>query len=92
VALPFPQYSTLSRRSGTLHVPIPRQSRSTHLHLVIDSTGLTLYGDGEWQVQQHGVTQRRTWRKIHLGVDERTGELVAQVLTAFHVGGHEVVG
>jgi hypothetical protein len=92
VELPLPHYSTLSRRSATLPFPILRQSRSQHLHLVVDSTGLKLYGDGEWHVRQHGVTKRRTWRKIHLGVDERTGEIVAQVLTARHVGDHEVVG
>jgi IS5 family transposase len=92
VDLPLPHYSTLSRRSATLPVPLPRQARSKHLHLVVDSTGLKLYGDGEWHVRQHGVTKRRTWRKIHVGVDERTGEIVAQVVTARHVGDHEVMG
>ena len=50
-------------------------------HLVVDSTGLKLYGEGEWKVRQHGYSKRRTWRKLHLGLDETTGEVLATVLT-----------
>ena len=45
--------------------------------MVVDSTGIKVYGAGEWKVRQHGSSRRRTWRKLHLGVDEATGELVA---------------
>ena len=48
---------------------------------MVDSTGLKLYGEGEWKTRQHGWTQRRTWRKLHLGIDADTGEVVAQTLT-----------
>ena len=76
-----PNYSTLCRRQKTLSVTLgtvrPEQTR----HLVIDSTGLKVYGEGEWKVRQHGWSKRRTWRKLHLGVDETTGEVVAMVLT-----------
>jgi len=51
------------------------------LHLVFDSTGLKIYGEGEWKVRKHGYSKRRTWRKLHLGVDEETGFIYAQVLT-----------
>ncbi len=68
-----------------------RQAASQLLHLVVDSTVLKVYGEREWQVCKHGNTKRRTWRKIHVGVDEATGEIVAKVLTANHVGDHEVV-
>ena len=51
------------------------------MHLVVDSTGLKVYGEGEWKVRQHGWSKRRTWRTWHLGVDEATGEIVAQTLT-----------
>ena len=76
-----PNFSTLCRRQKTLSVDLgtvrPEQTR----HLVIDSTGLKVYGEGEWKVRQHGWSKRRTWRKLHLGVDETTGEVVAMVLT-----------
>jgi len=39
----------------------------------VDSTGLKIYGEGEWKTRKHGVSKRRTWRKLHLGVDEKTG-------------------
>jgi IS5 family transposase len=91
VPLPIPHYSTLCRRSATVQVPRLRQQRAQHLHLVVDSSGLKIYGDGEWQVRQHGATRRRGWRKLHLGVDEASGEIVAQVLTREHVGDHEVM-
>ena len=50
-------------------------------HIVVDSTGLKVYGEGEWKVRQHGYSKRRTWRKLHLSVDENTHELQALVLT-----------
>ena len=76
-----PDFSTLCRRQKTLSVTLstvrPEQAR----HVVIDSTGLKVYGEGEWKVRQHGWSKRRTWRKLHLGVDEMTGEVVAMALT-----------
>jgi hypothetical protein len=49
--------------------------------MVVDSTGIKVYGEGEWKVRQHGYSRRRTWRKLHLGVDEATGEFVAVAVT-----------
>src|SRR6185503_14611768 len=51
------------------------------VHLGLDASGFKVYGDGEWQVRQHGWSKRRTWRKLHLAVDEATGEIVAAVVT-----------
>src|SRR2546426_5921273 len=79
VTLPVPSYSTLSRRAADLSVVLGALPRSTPLHLVIDSSGFKVYGEGEWKVRQHGWSKRRTWRKLHLGVDEATGEIVAAV-------------
>src|SRR5262245_34489950 len=79
VALPVPNYSTLSRRAAALTVALGALPRATPLHLVIDSSGFKVYGEGEWKVRQHGWSKRRTWRKLHLGVDEATGEVVAAV-------------
>ena len=82
--LPVPDYSTLSRRSRELAVDLcVRRSElpAGPRHLVIDSTGLKVYGEGEWKVRQHGVGKRRTWRKLHLSVDADTGEILAALMT-----------
>jgi hypothetical protein len=78
--LPAPHYSTLSRRAASLKVKLPRLSRGP-LHLAVDSTGLKLYGEGEWKVRLHGKEKRRTWRKLHLLVDHATHECVALSMT-----------
>jgi hypothetical protein len=74
--LSAPHYSTLSRRAATLEVKLPRLSKGP-LHLAVDSTGVKLYGEGEWKVRLHGADKRRTWRKLHLAIDHRTQEAVA---------------
>jgi hypothetical protein len=85
LALPIPDYSTVSRRQGVLQVPLPALPQSGPRHIVIDATGLKVYGAGEWHVRKHRVSRRRTWRKLHLGVDERTKEIVAVELTGSRV-------
>lgn len=77
----IPSYSTLSRRRTTLEVSLPRTRSPGALHVVVDSTGVKVFGEGEWKVRQHGYTYRRTWRKVHVGVDEASGEIVAAVVT-----------
>lgn len=80
--LAVPDHSTLSRRAEALQVPWPRSgSGSEPLHLLVDSTGLRLCGPGEWLVEKHGSKARRSWRKLHLGVDADTGRIVASALT-----------
>jgi hypothetical protein len=80
--LAVPDHSTLSRRAETLQVPRPRSgSGSEPLHVLVDSTGLRLCGPGEWLVEKHGSTARRSWRKLHLGVAADTGRIVASALT-----------
>jgi hypothetical protein len=80
VALPIPDYTTLNRRAKWLDVKLPTSDKGP-IHAVLDSTGLKVYGEGEWKVRQHGYSKRRTWRKLHLGVDEATGEIEAELLT-----------
>jgi Transposase DDE domain len=80
LALRVPDHTTLSRRAATLEVPQPR-SGSEPLHLLVDSTGLKLCGAGEWLVEKHGTRTRRSWRKLHLGVEADTGRIVASALT-----------
>ena len=79
--LSTPDHSTLSRRQGGLQVELPTRPTQEPIHVVVDSSGLKVYGEGEWKVRQHGWSVRRTWRKLHLGVNEATGEIVAETLT-----------
>jgi Transposase DDE domain len=82
VDLPTPDYSTLSRRARLLDVTLSAGARRTALHLVVDSTGLKLYGEGEWKVRLHGWAKHRTWRKLHVGIDAATHKVCAALLTA----------
>ncbi|KAF1015285.1 MAG: IS5 family transposase ISBam3 [Burkholderia gladioli] len=66
---PVPNYTTLCRRAKTLDIELPILRASEPIHLVVDSTGLKVYGKGEWKVRQHGYSKRRTWRKVHLTLD-----------------------
>jgi hypothetical protein len=89
--LPVLDYSQLSRRCAVLEVTLPRLAKSEPLHLVVDSTGLKIFGEGEWKVRQHGYSKYRTWRKLHLGRDEATGEIVAAVVTTNKVSDSQVL-
>ena len=91
VSLPVPSYSTLSRRAAALSVALGALPRWTPLHLVIDASGFKVYGEGEWKVRQHGWRKRRTWRKLHLAVDQATGEIVAAVASEAGVSDDEVL-
>ena len=82
--LPVPHYSTLSRRAATLDVKLERLSQGP-LHLAVDSTGVKLYGEGEWKVRLHGADKRRTWRKLHLLIDHRTQEALATSMSEQYV-------
>jgi hypothetical protein len=75
-----PDYTTLCKRSTDLDVALP-SDRTEGAHIVVDSTGLKIYGEGEWKVRQHGYSKRRTWRKLHLSVNEATQHIEAVVLT-----------
>ena len=76
-----PNYSTLCRRQSQLTIKRPSRTNAEPIHLVVDATGVKVYGEGEWKVRQHGVSKRRTWRKLHLAVDENSGEILASTLT-----------
>jgi hypothetical protein len=79
--LSAPDHTTLSRRQGNLPVDLQPRVGTEPLHIAIDSTGLKVYGEGEWKVRQHGWQVRRTWRRLHLGVDEASGQITAMTLT-----------
>ena len=76
VTLPIPDHTTLSRRGKTLNLKLSRhQSAKKSLHLIVDSTGLSIHGEGPWS---SGKKRRRGWRKLHIMVD-RTGLFTAAV-------------
>jgi hypothetical protein len=92
--LPVADPSTLSRRSGTLKVQLPlmrpRGAREA-LHLVVDSTGLKVFGDGEWKRKKHGLSHHRSWLKMHLGVDANTNEIRALEVSRPEIGDGQVL-
>jgi IS5 family transposase len=91
IDLAVPDHSTLSRRMGKVDVEMPVAPSSGGIHVVVDSTGVKVYGEGEWKVRQHGVDKRRTWRKLHVGVNEATGEILAAVASTNNVSDDEAL-
>ena len=93
LTLAVPDHSTLSRRAETLAVPRPRpRTDGEPLHLLVDSTGLKLCGAGEWPIEKYGAKTRRSWRKLHIGLDADTGQIVAATLTMKNVDDGAEVG
>ena len=86
-----PHYSTLSRRQKDRTVEIAYRPRSGPLHLVIDSTGLKMLGEGEWKVRTHGADKRRVWRKVHLVIDADNHEIRAVEMTDHRHGDGKIV-
>jgi hypothetical protein len=86
VQIRIPDHTTCSRRGGGLKVLPQRVERNEPLHLLIDGTGVKIYGEGEWLDQKHGVRSRRRRRKLHLAVDADTHEIAAVDLTPDDVG------
>ncbi len=80
IDLEAPDHTTLSRRSQNLNVGLHRVAANKPIHLIVDSTGLSIVGEGEWAAAKYGGRGKRAWKKLHLGVD-RTGMIVAQALT-----------
>ncbi len=91
IELDVPDHSTVSRRLGKLTVTLPVIPKQGNKHVVVDSTGIKVYGEGEWKTRQHGISKRRTWRKLHLGIDESTGEILAAVVTTNNIHDGQVL-
>ena len=83
---PVPDYSTVSRRQKTLQVAIEVVPTTTGLHLLVDSTGIKMLGEGEWKTKKQGADYRRQWRKVHLGIDAATLEIRAMEVTDNSIG------
>ena len=91
VPLTSPDYTCISKRSKTIQVKYRNKSRGAIRHIAIDSTGLKVFGEGEWKVKKHGAEKRRTWRKLHLAVDVDTHEAVSAEVSLVNVGDSEVL-
>ncbi len=85
-SIKVPDHTTFSRRSAGLALLPQRIGRDEPVHLLIDGTGLKIYGEGEWLDQKHGIRARRRWRKLHIAVDAGSQEIVASDLTGDDVG------
>jgi hypothetical protein len=88
VEITVPDFSTLSRRSnGLIMRAKPRVNCQAAIHLTVDSTGLKIFGAGEWLEEKHKTKRkRRSWRKLHLGLDLVSGEIVCADLTTDDIG------
>lgn len=81
LVITIPSYTQICRRAKGLGKKLNNLSSKEPKDLVFDSTGLKVYGEGEWKVRQHGVGKRRTWRKLHIGIDASSQQIVVMELT-----------
>ncbi len=89
--LPVPSYSQISRRAKTLYKRVNRLTQGKKAcHIIFDSTGLKVHGEGEWKVRVHGTSKRRTWRKLHIGIDAETQDIICCELTGNNKGDAEI--
>lgn len=87
----IPSYSQICRRQPGIEIDLSSTPKHTAIHVVADSTGLKVFGEGEWKVRQHGYSKRGTWRKLHLAMDESSGEIVASGLSTNDVTDGEML-
>lgn len=81
IELDIPDYTSLVKRAAKLGVSFDIAKYAGRIDVVVDSTGLKVFGEGEWKMRTHGKSKRRTWRKLHLAVNPDTHEIVAETLT-----------
>jgi Transposase DDE domain len=81
VDVAIPDFTSLAKRASKLAIALNIANKRSPIDIVVDSTGLKVFGDGEWKTRKHGASKRRTWRKLHLAVNPETHEIEAEVLT-----------
>ena len=81
VTLKVPHFTTFGRRAATVPIDLGASTADGPRVILLDSTGLKVFGEGEWKVRKHGYSKRRTWRKLHLAIDADSREIVAAVTT-----------
>ena len=92
LAVPITPRSAGGQRSSSPRLRSGGGADRGPVHLLVDSTGLKLCGAGEWLVEKHGAKARRSWRKLHIGVDANSGEIVATALTTNDVDDASQIG
>jgi hypothetical protein len=90
--LDTPNYTTLCRRQKNLRISLSARKSNEHLHLVIDSSGMKVYGEGEWKVKKHGKSKRRTWRKLHIGINPDNHDIIVAKVTNGNIHDSEPFG
>ncbi len=91
VPLKSPSYSCISKRAKTVEVNYRLPSRGPVAHVVIDATGLKVFGEVEWKMRKYGREKRRVWRKLHLAIDDSTHEVISAVVSLASVGDNEAL-
>jgi hypothetical protein len=91
IDLSIPGYTALCKRAKKLDIDTTICKKRGKISVIVDSTGLKVYGEGEWKTRTHGKSKRRTWRKLHLLIDADTQEIVADMLTENSVHDSEPV-
>jgi len=80
-------YSVFSRRARDLSIPMRRfLKRGEHLNIIFDSTGIKVFGEGEWKMRKHGYSKRRTWKKVHVGICADSGQVIVSAITSNNIG------
>ena len=83
LSLLCPHYTVFSRRAGKLTIPLRKlMNKGERLNIIFDSTGIKVFGEGEWKVRKHGYSKRRTWRKVHVGMCADTGQVIVSAVTS----------
>jgi hypothetical protein len=87
-----PHYSVFSRRAKELRIPLRKLLKpGENLNVIFDSTGVKVFGEGEWKVRKHGYSKRRTWRKVHVGMCADSGQVVVSAVTSNNVSDDEAM-
>jgi hypothetical protein len=92
VEVAIPDFTSLAKRAAKLNISLELPARSGPIDVVVDSTGLKVYGAGEWRSDAYRAPKRRTWRKLHLSINAATQEIVAEVLTSRRADDADLVG
>ena len=81
IDLSVPAYTQMQRRIKSLKIDLGDFRKKDNIDVVVDSTGLKVFGEGEWKVRKHGWSKHRTWRKLHIGINPQTQEIIMEELT-----------
>jgi hypothetical protein len=80
--LQVPDHTTIARRSGKIKISKSFKTKDKPLVVAIDSTGLKIYGEQEWQEEKYSLKTRKSWRRLHIGIDDEDGSIISSELTS----------